>query len=179
MLYTEARPMIASGDLLAFSNAGPISRLIRAWTGGTWNHVGIAWRYRARVFVMAAKEGHGVYNVALSTQLPVYWLRTGIAWTDEIEALATEQLGLPYSYPDCCRVALGLVPRNRFEVCSVYAATILKAAGIDLPEPSYTPSGLVSAMMAHGAEMREIVADSDTLARSPEKFIAPCLSPVL
>ncbi len=91
---------MASGDLLALAYGRFVSRLIRTWTGGSYSHVGVAWRYRDRVFVLAAREGRGVGLDALSTQLPAYWLRTGLLWSDETERLALEGLGLPYSYLD-------------------------------------------------------------------------------
>ena len=160
MRYAEARPLIASGDLLAFSNPRFVSRLIRSWTGGSYSHVGIAWRYRDRLFVLAAKEGgYGVCLLALSEQLPVYWLKTGVVWTDEVEDLATRRLGKPYSYEDCALVALGRQPRHDDEVCSVYAATVLKTAGLELPLPSYTPAALVAAALELGAEMRLVISD--------------------
>lgn len=164
MLYAEARPLIASGDLLAFANPRFVSRLIRTWTGGSYSHVGIAWRYRDRVFVLAAREGYGVYNAALSTQLPAYWIKTGLAWTDAVDDLATSRLGLPYSYSDCARVALGEATHRPDEVCSVYAAMVLKAAGLVLPRPSYTPAGLVDAVMALGADMHMVSPDLSRVA---------------
>lgn len=159
MLYAEARPLIASGDLLAFRNDRIVSEMIRHWTGGSYSHVGIAWRYRERVFVLAAKEGIGVCCLALSRLGPCAWLRTGVAWTDEVDTLATDRLGLPYSYADCALVALGRRPHHDDEVCSVYAATILQAAGLALPQPSYTPSALVEAVIDAGAEMRAVLPD--------------------
>ena len=160
MLYAEARPLIASGDLLAFSNPRFVSRLIRSWTGGSYSHVGVAWRYRDRLFALAAKEGgYGVCLLALSEQLPAYWLKTGATWTDEVEDLATRRLGKPYSYEDCALVALGRPPRHDDRVCSVYAATVLKAAGLALPLPSYTPAALVAAALECGATMRLVLPD--------------------
>lgn len=157
MRYEDARPLIASGDLIAFTADGFVSRLIRHWCGGSWSHVGIAWRYGDRVFVLAAKEGgYGVCLLALSNLTPFAWIKTGAAWTPGVERLALERLGLPYSYTDCARVALGRATVRDDDVCSVYAATILKAAGSTLPLPSYTPSALVDAVMVAGAEMREV-----------------------
>lgn len=156
MLYSEARPLIASGDLLAFANHGPVSELIRHWCGGSWSHVGIAWRYRDRVFVLAAREGRGVGLDALSTQLACAWISTGAAWTEDVEAVALDRLGLPYSYSDCARIALGLSTVHPDEVCSVYAATVLKAGRLSLPLRSYTPSALVDAVLASGGEMRVV-----------------------
>lgn len=167
MLYRDARPLIASGDLLAFSNGGFVSRLIRTWEGGSYSHVGIAWVFRERVFVLAAREGRGVGIDALSTQVPAYWLSTGAAWTPEVERLALEHLGLPYSYPDCLRVALGRPVIHDGEVCSVYAAIVLRAAGLDLPQPSYTPATLVEAMLTHGADLHRLLPDAVPLAAAP------------
>lgn len=158
MRYDDARPLIASGDLIAFSNGGFVSRLIRSWCGGSWSHVGIAYRLGSRLMVLAAKEGgYGVCLLALSNQGAFGWIKTGVAWTPAVEDLALECLGLPYSYTDCARVALGKATVRGDAVCSVYAATVLKAAGSTLPLPSYTPSALVDAVMAAGAEMREVV----------------------
>ncbi len=164
MLYTVARPLIASGDLLAFANPRFVSRLIRSWTGGSYSHVGIAWRYRDRVLVLAAREGRGVGLDALSTQVPAYWLRTGASWSADVEGLALDRLGLPYSYTDCARVALGWATVHPDEVCSVYAAMILRAAGVELQMPSYTPSSLVTALLGRGADMRMILPDPVPLA---------------
>ena len=160
MLYAEARPLIASGDLLAFRNDRLVSGLIRRWTGGSWSHVGIAWRYRDRVFVIAAKEGgYGLCLLALSEQLPATWMRAKVDWTDAVDDLATRHLGKPYSYSDCALVALGREPHHDDTVCSVFAATVLKACGISLPLPSYNPSALVDALLTYGCEMREIEPD--------------------
>lgn len=160
MRYAEARPLIASGDLLAFANGGLVSRLIRTWCGGSYSHVGIAWRFDDRLFVLSAKEGgYGVCLLALSEQVPFFWLRTGVTWTRTLRRFATMRLGKPYSYEDCALVALGRKPRHDDQVCSVYAATILQAAGLDLPLPSYTPSALVGALMSLGADMHTVLPD--------------------
>ena len=142
MLYADARPLIASGDLLAFVKPAVRFAVIRTWTGGSYSHVGIAWRHLDRVYVLAAREPRGVGLDALSTQVPAYWLRTGAAWSADVERLALVASGCPTPMPmrpGGSRPG----PRNPYEVCSVYAATILKAAGVGLQMPSYTPSSLV------------------------------------
>jgi hypothetical protein len=160
MLYSEARQLIASGDLLAFTSNAFLSSLIRHATGGSYSHIGIAWRYRDRLYLLNAREGAGVELQALSAQLPFHWISTGVRWGAVVEEAALAHLGEPYSYLDAVRVWLGREPQHSAEVCSVYAAMVLRTAGFDLPLPSYTPSALVEAVLARGADLRLIIEDS-------------------
>lgn len=54
MRYDEARALIQSGDLLTWRGEGFVRRLIRHGRGASWSHVGIAWRFRSRLFVLEA-----------------------------------------------------------------------------------------------------------------------------
>lgn len=60
MLYEEVRPLIKSGDVIAFSRRGPISRLIETVTDSDYSHVGIAWVISGRILLLEATFAHGV-----------------------------------------------------------------------------------------------------------------------
>jgi len=114
---------------LAWSGQGPVGRIIRAWTGQTYSHVGIAWVVGGRVLVLEAKEGRGVAARPLSKALPVFWVSTGSQWTANAETFALEHLGEPYSYLDALRGGLGLATgRKNGWQCAEYAAAVLNRA---------------------------------------------------
>lgn len=160
MSYASLRSNIKSGDILAFRGTTFISRFIRMWTGGSWSHVAIAWVHDDRVFLMEAREFNGVEIRAVSESLPCDWISTGAVWSENIERLAMERLGKPYSYKDCLRVGVGLKPTHDDRVCSVYASTVLRAGGVHVPDRPQTPQSLVSHLLDSGCPLRTL---------SPEK----------
>lgn len=158
MQYEAARGVIRSGDLLAWRGRGPISWLIRHVTGGSHTHAGVAWRFRGRLFVLEAREGRGVQIRALSQATPFDWIVTGIAWTDDAERVALAGLGRPYSYRDAIRTAFGLSQRRPGDICSEYAARVLRTADPlkhHYP-PNPTPSDLVNFFLDGGAPLRVV-----------------------
>ena len=154
MRYDEARSSIRSGDLLAWRGEGFVGRLIRHWTGASWSHVGIAWRFRGRVFVLEAREGSGVGLRAVSNCLPFDHIGADSHWSEDVESFALEHLGKPYSYPDFVRAGLGLRPGFEGEICSEYAAKVLRQAGVFAS--GLTPADLVSSCLELGGEMRAV-----------------------
>lgn len=161
MRYAEVRDSIQSGDLLAWRGESLISRLIRHWTASPWSHVGVAWRFRGRLFVLEAREGRGVTIRAASHALPFHHINTGVKWTDAAEALALAQLGKPYSYSDFVRAGLGLKLNDPTgDICSEYAAFVIAAA--DPHRNHYpatpTPGKLVEHFLLEGATLKGIQA---------------------
>ena len=158
MTYEEARALIRSGDLLAWRGSGPIGWLIRHVTGGSHTHVGVAWRFRDRLFVLEAQEGRGVQIRALSRALPCDWIRTNNPWGKAAEQAALERLGLPYSYRDALRTGLGLSQIRYGDICSEYAARVLSVTDphkTDYP-PSPSPAELVNHFLDDGAPLRTV-----------------------
>ena len=123
--YTASRHLIKSGDLLAWSRTGFISRLVRAWTGSTYSHVGVAWVVAGRVFVLEALDGKGVVIRPLSNLLPVYHVDVGVIWTQERENFALKHVGESYSFLDAIRAGFGLQPKHKGWQCVEYASAVI------------------------------------------------------
>ena len=82
MIYKQARPMIRSGDVLAWSHRGIRSWhdlkiwLVRMFTRSEYSHVGTAWVVGNRVFVIEAVMPK-VRIYPLSKLGDFYWLQMG------------------------------------------------------------------------------------------------------
>lgn len=65
LIYTDVRSQIATGDILLFQGASPLSRLIRWGSGSAYSHAGIAawWDDRLLVF-QAASRGTEILPVS-------------------------------------------------------------------------------------------------------------------
>lgn len=118
MKYSEARPLIQSGDVLLWSYRGGWNswhniklQLVRIWTRSDLVHVGVAWVVGGRVMVVEAVST-GVRIFPLSRLLPFYWINTG-CWNDEIEQEALKHVGDKYSYWDAIKGGLGLLAIGR------------------------------------------------------------------
>lgn len=146
--YAKFRPLIKSGDLLAWSGTSSFGNLIRRWTGSSYSHVGIAWVIGDRVFVLEALDGRGVVISPLSNRLSCYHIETRTNWTVTMEAkaLALQLIGKPYSYLDALRAGLHLKPRSGGYQCVKYAAEVLH-----LQLPNYVPDTLVSLLLEREA----------------------------
>lgn len=153
MRYAAARALIRTGDILAFRESGPVSRFIQMWTRSTWNHCGVAWVYRGRVFVIEARVASGVSMRALSRALPCDWITIGKVDRTAIEQVALSRLGLPYDIPDDVRVGLNLEPSAHGEICSTFAGECLAAGGIELPRRGMTPEQIVGDLLDRGCAL--------------------------
>ncbi|EFO32516.1 hypothetical protein TRICHSKD4_2315 [Roseibium sp. TrichSKD4] len=133
---------------MAFRGEGFVSRIIRHVTGGRHTHVGIAWVFRERVFLLEAREGRGVQIRALSTCLPCDWLHCDLTWTERAETAALSKLGKPYSYVDALRVGMGIAPANSGYICSEFAARVQAHITARIPYfPAHTPTSLVQSWL--------------------------------
>lgn len=158
MRYDEARPLIRSGDLIAFRGEGWLSRLIRSLSGGSWSHVGIAWVFRGRVFLLEAREGRGVGIRALSEVGAFDWIGINGNWSEAVEALALELLGREYAYADAVLVGLGLAPRAHGEICSEYAGRIVDVVRAKWQIPKgLSPAALVECALDNGASLVHVL----------------------
>ena len=145
MKYSDTRPLIKSGDVLAWSHRGWKTwydiklQLVRIWTRSEFCHVGVAWVLADRVFVLEAVSS-GVRMMPLSRLLPCAWISRGI-WNEECERRALKALGSPYSQWDAIRGSLGLLAlgaNNRWQ-CSEYVSYVLGLLFL-------TPAKMVSAL---------------------------------
>lgn len=111
MKYTDARPQLKSGDILAWSEGdwkswrGIQLMIVRIGTQSTYNHVGVCLVLGGRVFVVEAVTPL-IRIYPLSKELPFYWIKSPFAWTEEAEAKLLEHVGLPYSKWEAIKAAL-------------------------------------------------------------------------
>lgn len=152
MLYADHRHKIKSGDLIAFRASSFWGWLISLWTLSPYSHVGVAWRFRERVFLLEAKEGRGVQIRALSQCLPFDHVPTDAFWDDHIETDAMMFLGKPYAWLDLAYVGIGLEPMAEGLICSEYAAKMIRPNVQEIWQKipkSPTPANLVRFFQKH------------------------------
>lgn len=135
---------IKNGDLLAWKNDGTVlGNLVSYMTKGIYTHVGLAWTLHNRAYVLDAYWKGGVRLRYLGDDLPVDIIHTNIKWTKELEDDALSRLGRSYNYVGAAMLGFDITPNYDSEVCSVYAASILRKGGMDLPKVALTPQKLV------------------------------------
>ncbi len=160
MDYETARPLIRSGDLLAWTHRGWLSwhdfkiQMVRVFTRSEYAHVGTAWVIAGRVWVIESVTPHPRI-IPLSNALPFYWAPMFARWRPETEARALSIIGKPravYSQAEAIRGALGTIRPGEDDLwmCAELAWCIAKWDGIDLGR-IITPSGLVQAALERGA----------------------------
>ena len=155
MLYSEVRQHIKNGDLIAFKGKTLLSKLIKLVTHGDVTHVGVAYWLHNRLLILEAREGYGVSLRALSRCLPFYWVPTHIKWSKRHETLSIERLGLSYSFLDAARAGVGLNFKSKGDICSEYAANILRISNPKIPKSPH-PQALINHHIHEGCEMYKI-----------------------
>ena len=148
MKYSDIRPAIKSGDLLAFSHgdwkswSGIKTLAVRAFTLSTYSHVGVAWVVGGRVFVLeAVKPKLRIYPLSLSGDF--YHTATSAVWTDQVEEYALSQIGQPYSELNAMAAFFAPLKKGDVSECAAYAREIMSRAGVDLGAIS-RPDAVVS-----------------------------------
>lgn len=164
MIYNKARPMIRSGDILAWSHRGIRSWhdlkiwLVRMFTRSEYSHVGTAWCVGDRVFVIEAVMPL-VRIYPLSKLGDFYWLQMGAYWRKATETLALSHVGDAYSQLQAIEAPF-LTPMDdeRWE-CAELVARIARQDSIDLGAV-YTPSEIVLAAQKRGAPLTYVESGS-------------------
>lgn len=146
MKYTEARTIISSGDLLAWSGNSLFSKAIKWFTGSPYSHVGIAWKANDRLFVIESMDFIGVRIFPCSRLLPFYWAKTNACW-QLMKEEAFRLIGAKYSVIGCVKAGLGIKTRDdNYYQCAEFAQHLLSdCAKINLSETCETPAKLVQA----------------------------------
>lgn len=157
MKYEQARPMIRSGDVLAWSHRGIHSWhdlkiwFVRMFTRSEYSHVGTAWVVGNRVFVIEAVMPK-VRIYPLSKLGDFYWLQMGAYWRKATETLALSFVGDDYSQLQAMVSPFITPPDDRRWECAELVATVARQDSIDLGAV-YTPSEVVLAAQKRGAPM--------------------------
>ena len=157
MIYKQARPMIRSGDVLAWSHRGIKSWhdlkiwFVRMFTRSEYSHVGTAWVVGNRVFVIEAVMPK-VRIYPLSKLGDFYWLQMGAYWRKATETLALSFVGDDYSQVQAMVSPFITPPKDDRWECAELVATVARQDSIDLGAV-YTPSEVVLAAQKRGAPL--------------------------
>ena len=157
MIYSKARPMIRSGDVLAWSHRGIKSWhdlkiwFVRMFTRSEYSHVGTAWVVGNRVFVIEAVMPK-VRIYPLSKLGDFYWLQMGAYWRKATETLALSYVGDDYSQMQAIVSPFVTPPHDDRWECAELVATVARQDSIDLGAV-YTPSEVVLAAQKRGAPL--------------------------
>ena len=163
--YSSIRSQVKSGDVFAWAGNGIINDIIKYVEHGLYTHVGIAWVYSGRVFILQATglpdlgAQYGVGLVAAS-ETKSYgkcsYFNINTIWTPELENNALSYLGKPYSYLTAIKVGLSFTPNPNSEICSVYVAQILNNSGFNLSSKGMTPQLLVDDLIKSNYQKLDI-----------------------
>ena len=166
MKYFDARPLIRSGDLLAFSHGGWGTwkdikvNLVRMFTRSTYSHVGIAWVVGENVFVLeAVKPKLRIFPLSASGDF--YLLPMHAPWLQQSEDYALRKIGTDYSEMVAFRAFFGPLVKGSVQQCAAYAREILLCDGVDLGNRS-TPDAVVYAALQLGCDIDFISNPGDT-----------------
>ena len=157
MMYKHARPLIKSGDILAWSHRGVHSWhdlkvwFVRMFTRSEYSHVGTAWVVGERVFVIEAVMPL-VRIYPLSKLGDFYHLGMGAYWRRATEALALSFVGHQYNQLQAMQAPFITPPDDDRWECAELVAAIARQDSIDLGVV-YTPSEVVLAAQKRGAAM--------------------------
>ena len=157
MKYAEAREQIKSGDLLFWTHRRLQSwydfkvMCVRVGTMSKYCHVGTAWVFGGRVFVIEAVTPHPRI-VPLSNFLPCDWSPQNAPWKPETEEFALSVIGKEdqvYSQLDAIKAALGQIDpaaMNGRWICSKLAWVLQHMDGLDAGG-LVTPSAMADHVM--------------------------------
>lgn len=159
MTYTEVRPTIKSGELLAWSHRGWKTwhciqiQMVRFFTQSEYSHVGIAWVVGGRVLVLEAVQPK-VRIYPLSSLGDFYLLRGFIPWSNDIEEIALSQVGKEYSKIEAIASFFNKSINTKWQ-CAKYVQHIAECAGRKLFGRA-TPSSVVQNALMSGCEIEYI-----------------------
>ena len=156
MKYDEARPLIKSGDLLAWSHRGWKSwydvkiQLVRMFTRSEFAHVGVAWVVGGRVLCLEAVVPK-VRIYPLSSLGSFYCIQDEIDWSAQTEELALSLVGTEYSQLEALAAFFGRTIYPAKMQCAKFVATLM-----GLHVNNRTPSDIVEIAMCQGGTLEYI-----------------------
>lgn len=158
MKYIQARPLIRSGDILAFSHgnwktwSGIKTNMVRIFTRSTYSHVGIAWVVGSRVFVLEAVKPR-LRIFPLSQSGDFYLIGTGVSWSFGTEEYALAKVGTLYSELAAMRAFFDPLEEGNVEQCAAYVREVLKYEGLNLGTRSTPDAVVAEALKLEAAEV--------------------------
>jgi hypothetical protein len=157
MKYSEARPLIKSGDLLAFSEGnwstwqGIKISLVRMFTRSTYSHVALAWVVGGRVFALEAVVPK-LRIYPLSQLGTFYHIPMGAPWRDLTEEFALSKIGTEYSQSVAIKAFFAPLEEGNVQECAAYAREVLLLDGINLGNRA-VPDSIVFEAQKLGANL--------------------------
>jgi len=166
MKYSEARPKIKSGDVLAWNHRSWKSwydikiQLVRILSRSEYIHTGTAWVVGGRVFVIESVIPY-VRIVPLSSLLDCYWIPMDLEdrWQD-VEEYALNFVGkAKYSQVEAvAQMVKGDSPvENKRWFCSKLTNELLVRMGFPRCPAPVTPSALVDHLLNNSKAIHKIL----------------------
>ena len=155
MDYNTARPLIKSGDLLAWTHrswktwADIKIQLVRFFTQSEYSHVGIAYVIDGRVFVIEAVRPL-VRIFPLSKTGTFYHLPLNGTWSTWAAEYAMSHIGEPYSQLQAVQAFFKPLTHDGLWECAELALAILDQTGVNLGQVA-TPTAVVYEAMQQGS----------------------------
>ncbi len=155
MDYKTVRPLIKSGDLLAYTHRSWKSwtdikiQLVRFFTQSEYSHVGLAYVMDGRVFVLEAVQPL-VRIFPLSKTGDFYYLPLPSNWTEDVAEFAISHVGEPYSQLQAIQAFFRPLKHDGLWECAELALSVLSQSGINLGNKA-TPTAIVREAMQQGA----------------------------
>jgi hypothetical protein len=161
MKYSDARPKIKSGDVLAWTDTSwehLEAQMVRIFTRSEYTHVGIAWVIAGRVFILEAVSPK-IRIFPLSKEVPFYWIPVDEYWHADLEEYALSLVGNKYSRMEALRAFFKkvVVGKNDEWQCAEYVSSILQKGGVVESEP--IPANIVMALIKKGCQLNWVEKD--------------------
>lgn len=165
MKYSVVRPLIKSGDLLAWSHRQPWYKswydfkiaMVRAFTQSEYSHVGTAWVVSDRVFVIEAVVPK-VRIYPLSKTGEFYWIPLEAKITPDIENYMLSKVGEDYSQLQAMQAFFHLPSADSLWECAELSRDYAFQYGVDLGNKA-TPTALVREAMLLGSRVHLVTQD--------------------
>lgn len=150
MKYEDIRPIIKSGDILAWSEgswtsfSGIQNNIIRIFTRSEYSHVGVAYVAGGRVFVIEAVVPM-IRIFPLSKLLPFYHFESPDNWwSTDIEESYLNKVGKPYSKVEAIKAFLGYSTDGEEQwECAKLINRVLMNVDKDFDKQPDTPTAVV------------------------------------
>ena len=139
MKYSDARPLIRSGDPIGYTHKVPMWRswhdfkvgFVRLWTRSRYSHVGVAWVVGERVFLLESVKS-GVRNFPLSMTGAFDWVSRGI-WDEAALTRGLAESGGEYSEVEGMKAPFGVLDMsNKKWQCAKYFCYVLGLVGVTM-----------------------------------------------
>jgi hypothetical protein len=161
MHYSEMRQTIKSGDILAFSHTSWKSwndikvQAVRFFTQSEYSHVGVAWVFGGRVFILeAVKPLVRIFPLSARAE-SFYHFAMDAPWNTDVEEFALSVVGQKYSQIEAIESYFYTPKKDNLWQCCEYTREIFAHMDIDLGD-KVTPTGIVKQLQLMNKPMQYV-----------------------